>query len=245
MKQNSRNRGVQATAEGIEKLEAAKIEKRWSYDKLATEAQLSRDTVDRIIAREAVDKESIRKIAKALDLQSADIVAAQEWNPSPKKTVAKRTSNTPDWQKVCCDRLKAREQQRLTTNPLTGGDGMKYELDEIHVPLGLVERKQRPKIGNEVLPQRGVQPSEYEIGKKFEYGEFLDQVLSKQRQSHANKKTRLAIIGEAGAGKTTLLQKIAVWVFEAQTQVAIWVSLADLQGKTLEEYLLQIGLRKL
>ncbi len=69
MKQMIRNRGVQATDEGIEKLEAARIEKGWSYDKLATEAQLSRDTVDRIIDRVPVEKESIRKIAKALDLQ--------------------------------------------------------------------------------------------------------------------------------------------------------------------------------
>ena len=50
---------------------------------------------------------------------------------------------------------------------------------------------------------------------------------------------RVAILGEAGAGKTTLLQKIASWVFENTQDLVVWISLADLQGKTLEDYLIQ------
>ncbi|MEM1172848.1 MAG: NACHT domain-containing protein [Cyanobacteria bacterium P01_H01_bin.35] len=53
----------------------------------------------------------------------------------------------------------------------------------------------------------------------------------------------MAIIGEPGAGKTTRLQTIADWIFAETEDVAIWISLADLQEKTIEEYLLKVWLK--
>ena len=53
--------------------------------------------------------------------------------------------------------LEAQNQRRLTTNPLTTGDGVVFELDEIYVPLGLVERKQRDRRSGDVSPERGSQ----------------------------------------------------------------------------------------
>ena len=144
----------------------------------------------------------------------------------------------PDWHKICRERLHAQEQQRLTTNQLTFKDGMAYELDDIPLNLGLVERKKAPKIRDEISPKRSIQPSEYEIGKKFKYSEFLDQVLSTQQQDNATKKTRIAIIGEPGAGKTTLLQKIAFEV-DKNGGLPIVVSLGDLRGRNLRQYLLE------
>ena len=80
--------------------------------------------------------------------------------------------------------------------------------------------------------------------KRFEHDEFFEQVL-RQGLSPKSRGKRSAIIGEPGAGKTTLLQQIADWVFEDTDQdVAIWVSLADLQGRTLEEYLLNVWLKE-
>ncbi|MEQ9237977.1 MAG: hypothetical protein RIG66_28280 [Coleofasciculus sp. E2-BRE-01] len=32
-------------------------------------------------------------------------------------------------------------QLRLTTNPLTSGEGISYRTEQVYVPLGLVERK--------------------------------------------------------------------------------------------------------
>jgi hypothetical protein len=49
----------------------------------------------------------------------------------------------------------AQNQGRLTTNPLTTGDGVAFELDEIYVPLGLVERKQRDRRSGDVSPEQG------------------------------------------------------------------------------------------
>jgi predicted NACHT family NTPase len=49
---------------------------------------------------------------------------------------------------------------------------------------------------------------------------------------------RIAIIGELGAGKTTLLCKIAFWLANNSEDIPILVSLADLQERSLEDYLL-------
>ncbi len=160
--------------------------------------------------------------------------------PVPSATVTELPNAIalPDWHKICRDRLHAQEQQRLTTNQLTFKDGMAYELDDIPLNLGLVERKKAPKIHDEISPERSIQPSEYEIGKKFKYSEFLNQVLSTQQQGNATKKTRIAIIGEPGAGKTTLLQKIAFEV-DKNGGLPIVVSLGDLRGRNLRQYLLE------
>ncbi len=158
--------------------------------------------------------------------------------PSATLTELPNVIALPDWHKICRDRLHAQEQQRLTTNQLTFKDGMAYELDDIPLNLGLVERKKAPKIRDEISPERGLQPSEYEIGKKFKYSEFLAQVLSTQQQGNATKKTRIAITGEPGAGKTTLLQKIAFEV-DKNGSLPIVVSLGDLRGRNLRQYLLE------
>jgi HEAT repeat protein/GTPase SAR1 family protein len=111
--------------------------------------------------------------------------------------------------------------------------------------LGLVERKQPPKLNSNIPPEQGSQlyHPEYEVTDKFEHKQFFNQVLGKG-ESPKSQGTRIAIIGEPGAGKTTLLQRTADWIFEITEQdIAIWVSLADLQTRTLEEYLLQVWLK--
>ncbi|WP_374794230.1 HEAT repeat domain-containing protein [Aerosakkonema funiforme] len=54
----------------------------------------------------------------------------------------------------------------------------------------------------------------------------------------------MAIIGEPGAGKTAQLQKISQWALEKTSFLPIWVSLADLQGKSLDKYLLEVWLEE-
>ncbi|HAX75114.1 MAG TPA: signal transduction protein [Cyanobacteria bacterium UBA11372] len=146
-----------------------------------------------------------------------------------------------DWRQISQEMLKAQNQQRLTTNPLTAGDGLTFELDEIYVPLGLVERKQRERLLGDISPEEGSRIYEPEtsdeITQTFQNNEFFDLVL------RPGKSKRIAIIGEPGAGKTTLLQKIAAWVIDNTSNIPIWISLADLQGKTIEEYLLSNWLR--
>jgi predicted NACHT family NTPase len=147
-----------------------------------------------------------------------------------------------DWHDISQTMLS--EQQRLTTNPLTSGEGVSYRTDQVYVPLGLVERKKQTRRREDVPPEHGSELyRETEITQTFEHQQFLEQVL-KQRQSPKSQGKRIVIIGEPGAGKTTLLQQIAHWVaVEMPDAVVIWVSLSDLRGRELEAYLFEVWLQ--
>lgn len=147
-----------------------------------------------------------------------------------------------DWHQVSSSLLD--EHLRLTTNPLTFGEGITYRTEQVYVPLGLVERKKQSRRKEDVLPEKGSELyQETEITQTLEHQQFLEQVL-RDRQSPRSQGRRIAIIGEPGAGKTTLLQQIAQWVSkEIEQSVIIWVSLADLRSHDLESYLLEIWLQ--
>ncbi|WP_256091026.1 NACHT domain-containing protein, partial [Nostoc sp. KVJ20] len=146
-----------------------------------------------------------------------------------------------DWRKICREMLA--ERRKLTTNPLTSTEGIALQVDDVYVPLGLVERKKQSKRQGDVSPEQGSELyKETEITKTFEHGAFLEQVL-KQKNTPKSKGKRIAIIGEPGAGKTTLLQQIADWVSrEIEQSIVIWVSLADLREKELKFYLFETWL---
>ncbi|MBD3562110.1 hypothetical protein H6S82_25160, partial [Planktothrix sp. FACHB-1355] len=86
---------------------------------------------------------------------------------------------------MCRDRLES--QKRLTTNPLTAEEGVTFDLDEIYIPLGLVERKQRDRRSGNISPEQGsqlykpvsldlVSPPK-EVTATFENDEFFEKVL--------------------------------------------------------------------
>ncbi|WP_298910291.1 NACHT domain-containing protein, partial [uncultured Nostoc sp.] len=148
------------------------------------------------------------------------------------------------------------ERRKLTTNPLTSTEGVALQVDDVYVPLGLVERKKQSKHKDNVSPEQksdkaqgDISPEqgselykEIEITKIFEHDAFLDEVL-KQKNTPKSKGKRIAIIGEPGAGKTTRLQQIADWVSrEIDQSIVIWVSLADLRGEDLKSYLFKTWL---
>ncbi|BAY91753.1 hypothetical protein NIES3275_37800 [Microchaete diplosiphon NIES-3275] len=150
------------------------------------------------------------------------------------------------------------DRRKLTTNPLTLTEGVTLQVDDVYVPLGLVERKKQSKhkdntsleqgtdkIQDDVSPEQGSELyKETEITKNFEHDAFLEEVL-KQKNTPKSQGKRIAIIGEPGAGKTTLLQQIADWVSrEIQQSIVIWVSLADLREKELKAYLFETWLNQ-
>ncbi|MEH2382262.1 MAG: HEAT repeat domain-containing protein [Nostoc sp.] len=135
------------------------------------------------------------------------------------------------------------ERRKLTTNPLTSTQGVALQVDDVYVPLGLIERKKQSKRQSDISPEQGSELyKETEITKTFEHNAFLEEVL-KQKNTPKSKGKRIAIIGEPGAGKTTLLQQIAAWVSrEIDQSIVIWVSLADLRGQELKSYLFETWL---
>ncbi|WP_414513462.1 HEAT repeat domain-containing protein [Nostoc sp. PCC 9305] len=171
----------------------------------------------------------------------------QAWEASkPEKSKASQAnsqkSNESYWQEICDAMLE--KHKRLTTNELLGADDDDtFELEAIHVPLALVERKKPNKYGEDISPEQGsrlYEPS-YEEKQRFEHEAFLEQIIRDgvgKTQGH-----RIALIGEPGAGKTTQLQTIAFWILDNNLGLPIWISLADLQGKSVENYLLQDWLK--
>ncbi|WP_058998366.1 NACHT domain-containing protein [Leptolyngbya sp. NIES-2104] len=133
-----------------------------------------------------------------------------------KRSPQSKPETVNPWVQICRDSLEAQHYQRLTTNPLTITDGFSFDVHELYVPLEIVERQ------------------EEEEERVYSIAQFLDHLEAKQR---------IAIVGEPGAGKTTLLQQIATWLIN-QNALPIWISLADLQGETLEQYLLNTWLKQ-
>ncbi|MBD2358529.1 HEAT repeat domain-containing protein [Tolypothrix sp. FACHB-123] len=128
---------------------------------------------------------------------------------------------------------------------MTSTEGVALQVDDVYVPLGLIERKKPSKRQDDFSPEQGSELyKETEITKTFEHDVFLEEVL-KHKNTPKSKGKRIAIIGEPGAGKTTLLQQIADWVSrEIPQSIVIWVSLADLRGKELKAYLLDTWLNQ-
>ncbi|NMG20984.1 NACHT domain-containing protein [Brasilonema bromeliae] len=138
-----------------------------------------------------------------------------------------------DWRKVCDAMLEHEQESQRERRKVTE---MEYELN-VHVPLGLVERKQQSRRGvdencqlNEVY---GVEKEA--IAQIYQHDEFLQQVIE---QTPTGKNKHVAIIGEPGAGKTTLLGAIASFIKSQTENFPIFISLASLEKRTLEEYLL-------
>jgi energy-coupling factor transporter ATP-binding protein EcfA2 len=149
-----------------------------------------------------------------------------------------------NWRDACHRSIP--ERGKLTSNSLVANDGLNLNIDDVYVPLGLVERKQKPKPDRKIKPEEGSQlygaETLYEVTQTYKNDEFFEELL-KHGKTDKTRGKRIAIIGEPGAGKTTLLQKIADWVLAETEAVPVWVSLADLGKFSLEDYLLQKWLK--
>jgi energy-coupling factor transporter ATP-binding protein EcfA2 len=167
---------------------------------------------------------------------------AGDFNILPQNSID-RTTLQVDWLDRSRQLLEA--QKHLTTNRLLNKSNR--NLDDIHVPLGLIERKERPKVKEEPSPEQGSQlyQTEYTETKRYEHEAFLADVVGKPAGGK-----HIAIIGEPGAGKTTILTKIGAWLIgQAEQQppaplVVAWISLADVGDRRLQEYIRAEWLQK-
>ena len=240
-----RNRNsVQVNEAGKQKLIEAKAAKRnyegklWTYLDIATAAFVSEKTVKRFFAgKEDVDYESAIAIASSLNLELAELIDPKsDPPPSPPETRI-------DWRDICHKMLEE-QLRRYQFRRQATGTGLGHEVG-IYVPLGLVKPTTQPRRGEEFCPSPDegrlqYQLSEKEIEKRFEAGAFLQQVIE------AGEGKTIAIIGEPGAGKSTWLEQIARHLKDSEnvSRLPICIQLGSLDGKTLEEYLLQVWLKE-
>ena len=237
----TRDRGIPATPDGIAKLKNAKNTgkddngKPWTFPSIAEKADIqSHKTVGRFFKGEGVDKGNAYAICQALNLEITEIVDRHEWSPpSPPATQI-------DWRETC---RAAAQAKRQAANTFFANDlGRKIDLDEIHVPLGLIERQQKPQRRDDFSPQTGSEA--YQEAEKLiplSYDEFCEKVLTNS-ESPKSKGKRLAVIGEPGAGKTTQLLKICDRILAETEYLPVWISLAEVK-KPLSQYLIADWLR--
>jgi len=135
------------------------------------------------------------------------------------------------------------QEKLLTTNSLIAKQGMTFHINDLFVPLGLVER-QRPSKRQDIesadLGSQLYQPTEDNKTKFDDQQQFFDKVIRDCNTPNSQGK-RIAIIGEAGSGKTTLLQKIGDKLLE--NYIPIWISLKRLGNQSLHQYLSEDWLR--
>lgn len=139
-----------------------------------------------------------------------------------------------NWQEICRQNLSP--QKEPTTNLLTNAYGETRQLDDIYVPLAIVERKPLK------LPSRNQLEKEEEKLIPIAEKRFFEDVL-RQGKSQISQGRRIAIIGEPGSGKTTRLQKIAYEILDKGLGLPIWIDLAGLTQPTITQYLEEIWLK--
>ncbi len=185
---------------------------------------------------------NLRRFEVEWDQRRAQRTAVGVSSPPQADSAFPRLSGpeTLDWWELCRTSLETQQLRRLTTNPLTMSDGLAFEVDDLYVPLGLLRRQHQPRWDDDAGTRRDrllTDLEESEAVQPVAIADFLAQLGA------ASEPQRIAIVGEPGAGKTTLLQRVALWLLE-QRSLPIWVSLADLQGVSLETYVLQEWLRQ-
>ncbi len=246
-------RSIAATPEGIQKLKDARKEKGLTNQTISDEtykkygnAGISEASVNNFITKKKpVQPESVIKIIEVLGLKPEDIVALEEWQIVTGEVKRhKNSKNKPiNWHEIC--QKQATQRQKITTNSLTFKDGINHSREQLYVPLGLVERKKRERRTDELFPEKGSQmyaPETYEVTQTYAQKRFFEEVIQQGKSNSQGK--RLAVIGEPGAGKSTLLQELEQEMLDRTDLIPVWVSLASLGEKTLEDYLLNNWLKE-
>lgn len=145
-----------------------------------------------------------------------------------------------DWNQVCQKTIES--QIDLTTNSITRNDELEFSIDDIWIPLGLVERKNRYRFGGEFTADFGSRlyepPDIDKVRHIYASEQFFGEIANDT--NNIGQPLRLTIIGEPGSGKTTTLQKIGSWITKENDQyIAIWIELGNLGDKSLSNYLME------
>ncbi|HAH55184.1 MAG TPA: hypothetical protein DCM02_07860, partial [Flavobacterium sp.] len=233
---------IAANNEGLQKIKDAKDNsrtpegKKWTYPRITDTIvqkgyDISQDTVERFFQQERVYRDNAIAITEVFGFSITDICNSDDSEQLEEAVYI-------DWREICQELLNQRKW--LTTNPLT--TGVRFNLDDIFVELGVVERPEKHQYtpDNHTLPL-STKNNDDKVA-PISYDDFFTKVL-KEKQSAKSQGSRIAIIGEAGAGKTTQLQKIGEWILEETDDIPIWISLTEIGEKSINEYLLNDWLR--
>jgi DNA-binding Xre family transcriptional regulator/GTPase SAR1 family protein len=249
-------RTVRATSEGQNLLQCLRAKaadkdeegKSLSYDKLAEKiGYINEKTLRELFNGEAVRRNTVHVVCNFFNVEPTDIVDPEDWAPIPSDlTPAQKLRRYPQ---RLCQKMLGKQIKGLPTNPITVSGGIKFDLEDIYLNLRLEPYKQLDTYPQPISAFERLNLSQLPTSGDTHFFEddeqFIEQVL-KPGCSESFRK-RIAILGEPGAGKTTLLKKIAFHLLAQQLPkpfLVIWISLADLQGQELEDYLLKVWLKQ-
>ena len=237
-------KGISATNQGKIRLREAQTRKegkKLTYERIAEKVTTSRSTVERFFNGKPIEIATAKGIVELLGLKLDDVVDSSHLQSS--EPVLEEAQQQTILHEVFTKML-AEQIKRMTSNPLTVGDDINLERDKMYVPLGLIERIKKPRVKDREA-EKGSRLYDFqeETTRRFENDQFFCEVIEEGKSPKSAGK-RIAIIGEPGAGKTTLLQQIVDRVSQTHPEDRIiWVSLADLPGDNLENYLLDKWLK--
>jgi nucleoside phosphorylase/energy-coupling factor transporter ATP-binding protein EcfA2 len=136
------------------------------------------------------------------------------------------TISEANWLKACQDWLKEQDRFRFAQKPPI----YRNLVPEKYVPIWL--KTEKHSIAS--FQSEALLPTWHTSLPTISHDEWLKQIQSAKW---------VAISGEPGSGKSTLLQHTAQCLLN-EGKVALFVSLADVQGETLEAYLLEKWLKQ-
>jgi predicted NACHT family NTPase len=231
---------LKASKTGLKVIDQARRSKGWNKVEEAwfEKARVSRSSLMRFWRGAPIVRESFIAICETVGCNWEEI-----WEEIVDKTIS--STDPPDievdiseWQELCQTMLEIRRS--LTTNQFTARDGIRFEVNNDIVPVGLVKRSRQRLFDKDFRPKPENGSELYKPEEeKIEYDDFLKLF----KDVNSEKPRRIAIIGYPGDGKTTWLQKIAFWVLDNTNNLLIWISLGDLKDKTIEDYLLEDWLK--
>jgi transcriptional regulator with XRE-family HTH domain/energy-coupling factor transporter ATP-binding protein EcfA2 len=238
---STRQRAFEISPEKLALIKQKMAEKKLNDKSLANKSGLNISTIQRNLFKNGRAQEStIEAIAETLGIKPTDIIDPEQWYRKPKTSNFQLSANLSLRQ--ISEGLIKQHGEWLTTNSLMLSGGVRFRRDEIFVPLGVVERPEKPQYtpDNHTLPL-STKNNDDQVT-PISYDDFFTKVL-KEKQSAKSQGSRIAIIGEAGAGKTTQLQKIGECILEKTDDIPIWISSTEIEKKSIDEYLLNDWLR--
>lgn len=238
---STRQRAFEVSPEKLAWIKQKMAEKKLNDQSLANKSGLNISTIRRnLFEKGRAQKSTIEAVAETLGIKPTDIIDPEQWYRKSKTSNSQLSANLSLRQ--ISEGLIKQHGEWLTTNSLMLSGGVRFRRDEIFVPLGVVERPEKPQysIDNQTL-QLSTKNNDDQVT-PIPYKDFFTKVLQ-EKQSAKSQGSRIAIIGEAGAGKTTQLQKIGEWILEETDDIPIWISLTEIGEKSINEYLLNDWLR--
>lgn len=227
---------LKASKTGLKVIDQARRSKGWNKVEEAwfEKARVSRSSLMRFWRSAPIVRESFIAICETVGCNWEEIVDKTISSTDPPDIEV----DISEWQELCQTMLEIRRS--LTTNQFTARDGIRFEVNDDIVPVGLVKRSRQRLFDKDFRPKPENGSELYKPEEeKIEYDDFLKLF----KDVNSEKPRRIAIIGYPGDGKTTWLQKIAFWVLDNTNNLLIWISLGDLKDKTIEDYLLEDWLK--